>query len=390
MEEKNGFMKAMVYIGAHHCISPLGFSSQENFTHLVNEHSGSREVVNPRLLPHPFYAAQLNEQKREDAFSKLGEVNNYTALEQMMLLALQGIVDKSGVAIGPKTGLIISTTKGNIDVLASRSKFLKQRAYLPVLGKVIQSFFGFQHEAIVVSNACVSGILSMAVAKRFIQQGVYDNAFVVSGDLLSAFVLSGFASFQAMSDEPCQPFSAHRKGINLGEAAAAVFMTKNQQECVDPIVKIVGDGSCNDANHISGPSRTGEGLVRSIEQAFSEAKVEAKDIDYISAHGTATLYNDEMEAIAMDRMGLTTVPINSLKGYYGHTLGTAGMIEAIMGFEAMTHNQLIASKGFDTLGVSIPITIIKASKKVTVNRFLKTASGFGGCNTAVIFEKLEA
>ncbi|MCK0130958.1 beta-ketoacyl synthase [Flavobacteriaceae bacterium F08102] len=381
-------MNQPIYVAAHHCISPLGFTSKDNFKQVFEGQSGITEQLNSSLLPNPFFAAKINEDQLNQYFTKLGEVSNYTVLERMMLIALQGVIEASGVDITAKTGLIISTTKGNIDVLSTKSKFDKQRAYLPVLAKVIQDFFGFQHQGIVVSNACVSGILSMAIAKRLIQQGVYENAFVVSGDLLSAFVLSGFASFQALCEGHCQPFSANRKGINLGEAAAAVFITKHAHECNERAIKIIGDGSCNDANHISGPSRTGEGLVQSMQQAFKEAGIGAQEIDYVSAHGTATLYNDEMEAIALDRMGLVDVPVNSLKGYYGHTLGTAGMIEAIIGFEALTQNQLIASKGFDELGVSKPINVIKENQQVPLHRFLKTASGFGGCNTAVLFEKL--
>ena len=155
-------------------------------------------------------------------------------------------------------------------------------------------------------------------------------------------------------------------------------------------MEILGEASSNDANHISGPSRTGEGLYRSILSAFKEAKVGSRDIDYISAHGTATNFNDEMEAIALNRLGLDTVPLNSLKGYFGHTLGGSGLLETIVGMHSLYHNTLYASKGFTELGVSLPLNIITATTSKDLNCFLKTASGFGGCNTAAVFKKVES
>ena len=102
----------------------------------------------------------------------------------------------------------------------------------------------------------------------------------------------------------------------------------------------MGDATCNDANHISGPSRTGEGLYRSVKAALKEANIGAAQIDYISAHGTATPFNDEMEAIAFSRLGMEEVPLNSLKGYFGHTLGASGLLETIVGMHFMMKNIL--------------------------------------------------
>jgi len=178
-------------------------------------------------------------------------------------------------------------------------------------------YFGFTTEPIVVSNACVSGVLAVAVAKRMMQSGVYDDAFLVAGDEVSEFVLSGFNSFQAMSENPCKPYDKDRNGVTLGEAVAAVYISSDESKIEKGTIKILGDGSVNDANHISGPSRTGEGLYRSIASALKEANVTSNQIDYLSAHGTATLYNDEMEAIAFNRLDLENVPVNSYKGFLG-------------------------------------------------------------------------
>src|SRR5690606_36559096 len=178
------------------------------------------------------------------------------------------------------------------------------------LGHQIKDFFNFKNDAIVVSNACVSGVLAIAIAKRYINEGVFDHVFITSGDIITEFILSGFHSLQALSNAPCKPYDENRTGINLGEAVATALVTNSNNHLVNEAVCILGEGSCNDANHISGPSRTGEGLYRSMQSAFAQAKVTPEVIDYISAHGTATLYNDEMEAIAFNRMGLNHTPLN--------------------------------------------------------------------------------
>src|SRR5690606_29498557 len=156
----------------------------------------------------------------------------------------------------------ISTTKGNIDILQKNSGFPEERVYLSNLGNIIAGFFGFP-QPIVVSNACISGGLALVVAKRMINSGRFSRAVVVGGDLVSEFVVSGFQSFMALSEGICRPFSKDRDGINLGEAAVAILVSDSPGKRRENIT-LAGEGSANDANHISGPSRTGEGLYQSI------------------------------------------------------------------------------------------------------------------------------
>lgn len=372
-----------VFISADTIISPLGFTSEANISEIVQENSGI--ILHDHISTSPCYASIIDNQKLNQAFCKLEDTNAYTRLEKMMILSLQDTISQAKYSISERTALVIATTKGNIDAL--QNSFSSDRAYLPVLGEKIKSFFGFKTEPIIISNACVSGILAIAIAKRFVQNGFYDNAFVVGGDIVSEFTLSGFQSFQAISEKPCRPFSKNRTGITIGEAAASIAISNQNTD--KESIQIIGDGSCNDANHISGPSRTGEGLYLSIISALNEAKIKPETIDYISAHGTATSFNDEMEAIAFNRAKLDKTPLNSLKGYYGHTLGASGLLEAIVGIHSMKNNTLYRSLGMDELGVSVPLNVIQNTTKKEVNTILKTASGFGGCNTAVIFKKVK-
>ncbi len=372
-----------VFISHTGCVTPVGFNVEENMKAVTNGVSGI-SLQKSDLMQEPFYAGVIDSAKLNAAFADISNGKQYTRLEKMILLAMHPVVKSAGVPLNEKSVFILSTTKGNITALQKQENPPSQ-AYLQQMGKTIADYFGFQTEPVVVSNACVSGIMAVSVAKRLIQAGIYDHAFVAGADEVSKFVLAGFNSFQAMSDVPCKPYSANRKGVTLGEGAAAAFVTFNNK---DAAAVIAGDSSINDANHISGPSRTGEGLVKSIENAFKEAGINAEQIDYISAHGTATPFNDEMEAIAFNRTGLDEVPLNSFKGYYGHTLGASGLLETVIGLESMKQNKVFASFGYDEPGVSQSINVITENSDKEINYFLKTASGFGGCNTAVVFEKV--
>jgi 3-oxoacyl-[acyl-carrier-protein] synthase-1 len=375
------------FVSYNNILSSLGFDSETVVENISKGISGLQKHEDTSLLPEPFCASLISSEKINDEFNKIGDSSKFTKLEQMMILSLKEVIDSSKIPLNKKVGLLISSTKGNIDVLEKNSNFPENRFYLSELGKTVQNFFGFENEAIVLSNACVSGVLAISAAKRFISEGKYDHVFITSGDLVTKFILSGFNSFQALSEKPCKPYDKNRTGINLGEVVASALITSSEENLSKEAVEILGDATCNDANHISGPSRTGEGLYRSVKSAMKEAKVTAKEIDYISAHGTATSFNDEMEAIAFSRLEMEQVPLNSLKGYFGHTLGASGLLETIVGMYSMEKNTLFISKGFDELGVSKNINIIKSNTPKKLNTFLKTASGFGGCNTAVIFKK---
>lgn len=362
-------------------ISPLGFSTGENLDAIRAKRSGLKP-----LESYNCFAGKVGDEHLNSEFSKLGNPMEFTRLEKMMVLAINEVLTKNAALDITKTGLIISTTKGNIDLLRNSANFPKDRLLLTGLAERIRDFFRFTEKPLIVSNACISGGLALAVAKRFINSGKFDNAIVVAGDLLSDFVLSGFNSFQAMSPEACRPFSRNREGISLGEAAAAILIGKDLNKNSET-VSLIGEASTNDANHISGPSRTGEGLYRSIRKALDLARISAGEIDYLSAHGTATIFNDEMEAIAFNRAGLQHVPLNSLKGYYGHSLGASALIESIITKHSLLNNQLYPSLNFGDLGVSKPMNVIRELKIQNLKVAMKTASGFGGCNLALVFKK---
>ncbi|GAA3508343.1 beta-ketoacyl synthase N-terminal-like domain-containing protein [Aquimarina addita] len=376
-----------VYMISDAIISPLGFSTEENIQNLRLETTGIKEINDARLWSEPFYGAQIHTEKLEEAWSVVPIKQSYTRLEKMMILSVIKLIEENPYLNMMKCGIIISTTKGNIDALKDQNR----KEYLDSIAKTIQHHFSLKTKPIILSNACISGGLALAVGKRMIQSGEVDDMVVIGGDILSEFTLSGFFSFQAISKVPCKPFCKNRTGISLGEAAAAVWIssrsTINTANGKEAII-ISGDASANDANHISGPSRTGEGLYISIQRALKEAGCKSKQIDHINAHGTATMFNDEMEAIAFNRAELQHTPVTSLKGYYGHTLGASALIESIIAKHCLLNNELFASYGFEELGVSPSIDIVRVHRKQEIRTILKTASGFGGCNVALVLEKV--
>ena len=373
------------YLLSDSIISPLGLSTEENLEAIRNSESALKLHNNSRFFKDGYYAALIKNDFIDDFFNAIGDPSSYTKLEKLLIMAIRNVIDQSACFDPDSTGLIISTTKGNIDQLG-KSEFGANRVNLWKMAQVIADFFGFQQKPIVVSNACISGALAIKTANDLIKTGRFENAIVAGGDLVSEFVLSGFQSFQAISPAPCRPFSNDRQGVSLGEAAAAVLIGPGNSNTPEKIAYIDAV-TANDANHISGPSRTGEGLYKSISKLFEKNSIDPSHVDYLSAHGTATIFNDEMEAIAFNRAKLESVPVNSFKAYYGHTLGTSALIESILTKYSLLNGELFASHNFTGSGTSQKLNIIEKTQKRDLALALKTASGFGGCNLALLLKK---
>jgi 3-oxoacyl-[acyl-carrier-protein] synthase I len=379
----------MPYLIADNIITSLGFTSNENFEALKNGKTGIQTINNKSFYPEPFPASLVNSEILDTKFGQLNSKGNYTRLEKMMILSIKDALDQTNIDIKSKrTGIIISTTKGNIDLLENSKKnlFESDRVLLWKFGKVIADYFGNPNQPLVLSNACISGVLAINTAAMLINSGKYDDVVVVGGDLVSEFVVSGFMSFLSLSPEACKPFDKNRDGLSLGEAAGTIIMSKKKKEGVN--IAWLGGASANDANHISGPSRTGEGSYIAIKKTLVEARVSSNEIDHISAHGTATPYNDEMESISISRHQMENIPVNSLKGFWGHTLGAAGIIETAALMHEMKENFLIKTAGFKELGVTKPITVLDKNQEKEIKTCLKMASGFGGSNAALIIQKV--
>lgn len=379
-------MNDIIYKIGEGIVSPLGMTAGAVYEALCKGESRAQHYENTFGLPEPFFASLLDKDKLDSAFSALWDygTEGYTKVEKAAIVAAAQAINEANIAADREDVIfVLSTTKGNVDLLEN-NPYEPERPYLWRTAQLITEYFDNPNTPIVVSNACISGCAAQIAAINQLRYGGYKYAVVIGAEALSKFVISGFQSFKALSPERCKPFDANRRGLNLGEAAAAIVYTIGADEELYAGTLIVqGAAINNDANHISGPSRTGEGLLRSITKA--NEGFDTSRLAFINAHGTATLYNDDMESIAISRAGLQDVPVNSLKGYFGHTLGAAGILETILSAHALNHGRVLPTLGTDTPGTAAPVNVCLQSQATHGDSFMKLISGFGGSNAAMTF-----
>lgn len=313
--------------------------------------------------------------------------DGYTRFESLIIEQVEAVGQMSGVDLANEdTLLIISTTKGNVELLVGCADNPSENTFLGASALRVAEYFGCVNRPLVISNACISGVSAFVVARDMMLAGRYGNVMVVGCDVLSEFITEGFASFKSISATTCRPYDAERDGLTLGEACGAVLLTTEERYASAPYVYLTGGAVTNDANHISGPSRTGDGLYYAIEEAMSQAGMSSSEVGFVNTHGTATVYNDEMESKALAWAALCDVPTNSLKGYIGHTLGASGVVELTLCVEELRQGYIFATAGFNTLGTPHRVGVSAANQTIDKRCCLKTASGFGGCNAAVVLD----
>lgn len=356
----------MAYIIADNIISPLGETSEENYLSVKAGRSGIRAYEPGTCnIPEGFYASLLFED-----------------FETLALRSAQKAIANAQLELkGKRTAFILSSTKGNIEENISLADSAQR----------IASQLGIDAKPIVVCNACISGLSALILGNRLIDSDLYDAAIVCGCDMPRQFILSGFQSLKALSPEPCRPFDMERMGLNLGEAAATLILSKNP---IQGNSWRMGDGFIrNDAFHISTPSKTADGLYlslqRTLESFTKEISTTCKQIDmkahlaFINAHGTATLFNDQMESVAIGRAGLSDLPANAYKSFWGHTMGAAGILETIISMKAIDDDTILGTRGFSELGVSGKMNICAENRPTDKKGFIKMLSGFGGCNATI-------
>ncbi len=312
-------------------------------------------------------------------------IDGYTELESLMISQIGSVLEASGLELSDgSVRLVVSTTKGNVGLLEGNTDNVPGDAFLYRSAAKVAAHFNASSEPTVISNACISGVSAFVVARRMILTGECAHVVVVGCDMLNEFITSGFASFKSISGACCRPYDASRNGLNLGEASAAVLLTSDRTKATLPYIRLEGGSVTNDANHISGPSRTGDGLYYAIRNAMDEAGLVPDDIGFVNAHGTATVYNDEMESKALALAGLSDKPLNSMKGYIGHTLGASGVVETLICVSELRNGTVYGTMGFSETGVPCPVNVSSEHRPLGLLRCVKTASGFGGCNAAVV------
>ncbi|CAN5256037.1 beta-ketoacyl synthase N-terminal-like domain-containing protein [soil metagenome] len=290
-----------------------------------------------------------------------------------------------------RTALVLATTKGDLAPLTESARdnapSLAAGSRPGALAAMLALELRIDGPAFAVSNACASGLVAIVSAARLLERGAAERALVIGVDVLSPFIVDGFASLGALDSKPCRPYDSSRAGLSLGEGAGVMLLTRDSNGAV---AAVRGYGLSNDANHITGPSRDGAELAAAIHGALSMSEWAPRDIHCINGHGTGTEYNDEMEAKALGlAFGDAQPPLTSLKGAIGHTLGAAGIVEAAIMLRALRDGVAPGTHGFSERGVSVPVNVSASARTIRDGRnLLAIKSGFGGVNAAVCFEVL--
>lgn len=371
----------MLKVVSTNIVSPLGMSSQENWRAVMQGRSALRRLENYKGIPLPFVASVFTPEQVE----KLA-VEGFTRFESLAIRSITEALTHTDLDVhGERTIFILSTTKADVEELG----FAAERDgdyHRPALSaQRIAEHVGIGGGAIVCCNACISGVSAQILADRLISCGHYDNAVVCGADLVSSFTASGFLSFKSLSNEACRPFDADRQGLNLGEAAATIVFTRADSLREGDWLFERGEMD-NDAFHLSTPAPSGEG-ARKVLEAVMKGR-DASELAFVSAHGTATMFNDQMESVAIEKAGLSSVPLTALKGWFGHTLGASGVLEVILGMMAVSDSVVLPLRGFREIGVSGKVNLSPELRATDKNSFLKMISGFGGCNAAALYRRV--
>ena len=372
-----------VYILANHVVNSLGFSTEEVALAMKKLRSGCQSVTGYSDATTTAMLGLICKTTFEKKYKAIASLQDFTFFEQLLIFSIQSALNQ--INISPNCSdilFVFSTTKGNIELLEHPHPD-KDRVHIWKSAELITQYFGNPNKSLVISNACISGTQAIIMAKHLLKSKQYKHIIVCGADVISKFVVSGFQSFKALSSQICKPFDADRDGLNIGEGAATMVLSLARESSDN--VEVFSGASNNDANHISGPSRIGEGLYRAIEKVLQN--INRTQLAFINAHGTATPFNDEMEAIAFSRSQMDNVPVNSYKAYFGHTLGAAGLVETALSAYSLKHNFIFPSLGFSRSGITIPLNINTELSETKGTFCLKTASGFGGCNAALLLRK---
>ncbi|HEY2143447.1 MAG TPA: beta-ketoacyl-[acyl-carrier-protein] synthase family protein [Candidatus Udaeobacter sp.] len=395
---------ARVAVVAAGVISPLGFGLRETLDSLRE----SRDSVTPvtRFSVMQCRCKSAGQVSDDRLLASRGEPRRSRRLHRashMMLEALNEVLTQEP-QFKPDL-MVIGTTSGGMSYGEDYYRTLRQAGDLrraptwianyPAQKPVIdaQESFGISSPCQVIANACASGTNAIGHAFECVRSGRYQRVLAGGYDSLSEMVFVGFDSLQASTPEKCRPFDRHRTGMVLGEGAAILALenldSANGRRA--PILaEIIGYGISTDNFHITQPNPSGIGPRQAMERALGNANASGKEVDYINAHGTATVFNDAAEGKAISTL-FDGVPVSSTKSMMGHSLGAAGAIEAIVCILAMEHQFLPSNINFRESDDDLDLNIVaNEARPAPVRTVLSNSFGFGGTNASILMRKFEA
>ncbi len=315
----------------------------------------------------------------------------------LLLAAARDLSRRAALDAEPaRIGVVVGTALGGVEQLEHALDDKDGRAR-PVVGALYDSpghalarHLGARGPELTVSTACASGATALGVGAEWLRDDRADLVVAGGFDGLCRFVMRGFDALRSLTRERVRPFDRRRSGLLLGEGAALVLMARDRDVNGPRLGRLLGHASTSDAAHIAAPHPDGRGLRAAVERALAQAGVGARDVDFVSAHGTGTALNDRIETAALkDALGprARQIPVNSIKGGLGHTMGAAATLEAIMCLLASRHGIVPPTLGYEEPDPAcdldyVPLAARRARPRVSVS----TSLGFGGCNAALVLE----
>ncbi len=355
-------------------VSAYGFSADACWNGLMDKRSAIKTIN--RFAVNNFFSSKAAFLEDLDVKSK----------ESLVIQMLKKVFLGKQKEFGKKTKVILASTLGEIDFL-ERNDFKKSS--LNVLAEKVKKICAVEKVPIVISSACISSSVALAYAHFLISSAKEDSVLVVACDSVSEFIYSGFSSLMALDKIGARPFDKNRMGLTIGEAAGFMLLTtqKNAKKDKRNILGFLNStGLTADANHMTGPSRDGSGLAQAINIALRSAKIQTQDIGSICAHGTGTVYNDSMEMKAFKTVfGKKCIPTYSVKGGTGHTMGAAGLLEAIISLKSLKEKIIPPTVNLYEIDEEANGWVSKDAVKMDNCKFvLSTNAGVGGVNSALV------
>jgi len=294
---------------------------------------------------------------------------------------------------GHRLGVCVGTTQGPIETwIRHQQRLAADGAHRPPLPGLyapahqLAELLGARGPLACPSMACASGTAAIGLAMDWLREGRCDAVVAGGVDALSELVHTGFQRLRALDPALPRPFDARRAGLALGEGAGLVLLEAD----VDDGIQLAGRGLSADANHLTGPDPTGFGVVRAIRDALADAQRGEAEVDFVNAHGTATVFNDLMESRALLQIfgepRAWSVPVNSIKGAIGHTMGAAGAVEAVLCSLVLREQVVPPTVGLEQQDPEIPLDVVQSRPRAgSFRTVVSTSSGFGGVNAALVF-----
>ena len=348
--------------------------------------SDSPEGIFDAICEHRTGIASYNSLVDEKIIA-LGKIKKEFSIEEILKKTCSNVLAKSNLADFSKTLLVVGSSVGGMqkteEIFFANGSYSKINPLLHninAIAYILNQHFIFKDD-ISFSTACTSSANALGYGYEVISKGVYDSVLVIGFDTLTKITIQGFHALGVLASKPCSPFDINRSGMNVSEGIAALLL---QRQCDDRGIEFLGAGYSSDAHHMTHPSPNGDGALRSMKNALSYAKINVNEVDYINAHGTGTLANDESEAMAIETLFGNKPYVSSTKSITGHTLGAAGALESMVCVMAL-QKQIIPPNTNLIEPENKTLNFIYEAKAQPLRYALSNSLAFGGNNASLLF-----